>query len=350
MTLKVIQWATGKVGQRAARAILDHPGLELVGVHAFSPEKVGKDAGELCGTRATGVRATDDVDALLALGADCVSYNPLLPNPDELERILEAGINVVSTSGFLTGRNVMGGLYQRLDRAARKGGASIFGAGINPGFMNLLAVMLTGVCDRVHSVSVTESADVSSYDSPALWKMLGWGQPVGATGQNLHVESVSEFFRDALDLMAEALGLALDEKRTQVEYAVARHDLELPFMTFARGTVAGQRSTWHGIAGGRPVISLRIVWQMGGDLDPGWPLGEGYRIEIEGEPAIRTRFELVQPARAGLSREPHLMGLAWVATAMSAVNAIPAVCRAAPGVCTYLDLPLIRATDLVQPG
>jgi hypothetical protein len=148
--------------------------------------------------------------------------------------------------------------------------------------------------------------------------------------------------------MADALGLVLDEKRTEVEYSVARSDIELPFMTFPKGTVAGQRSTWHGMAGGRPVISLRIIWQMGGDLDPGWPLGEGYRIEIEGEPAIRTTFELKQPARAELSREPETMGLAWVATAMATVNAIPAVCRAAPGVCSYLDLPLICASGLVQ--
>jgi 4-hydroxy-tetrahydrodipicolinate reductase len=348
MTFKVIQWATGKVGQRAARAIIDHPDLELVGVHAFSPDKVGNDAGELCGADETGVLATRDIEELLALGADCVSYNPLLPDPDELERILEAGINVVSTAGFITGRNVTGNLYERIDRAARKGGASVFGGGINPGFMNQFAVMLTSVCDRVHSISVTESADVSSYDSPGIWKMLGWGQPVGAEGQNLHVESVSEFFRDGLDSMAEALGLELDEKRTVVEYSVARNDIELPFMTFPKGTVAGQRSTWHGIAGGRPVISLRIVWQMGGDLDPGWPLDQGYRIEIEGEPAISTRFELKQPKQAGLSREPHTMGLAWVATAMPTINAIPAVCRAAPGVCSYLDLPPICASNLVR--
>jgi 4-hydroxy-tetrahydrodipicolinate reductase len=96
------------------------------------------------------------------------------------------------------------------------------------------------------------------------------------------------------------------------------------------------------------VISLRIVWQMGEGLDPGWPLGEGYAIEIEGEPAIKSTFELRQPARPELSREPHTMGLAWIASAMPAVNAIPAVCRAAPGVRSYLDLPLVRASGLVQ--
>jgi hypothetical protein len=133
-----------------------------------------------------------------------------------------------------------------------------------------------------------------------------------------------------------------------VEYSLARNDIELPFMTFPKETVAGQRSTWHGMVGGRPVISLRVVWQMGSDLDPGWLPDEGYCIEIEGEPAISTRFNLKQPAHAELSRERQLMGLGMIATAMPVVNAIPAVCRAAPGVCSYLDFPVICASNLVK--
>jgi hypothetical protein len=349
MAHKVIQWTTGNVGRRALRAIVEHPELELVGVYAFSPDKVGKDAGELCEIEETGVIATNDVEALLSLGADCVSYNPLVPNPDELERILEAGLNVVSTSGFITGKNVAGGLGNRLDRAAEKGGASIFGGGINPGFMNVLPLVLSGLCDRVHSISVTESADVRDYASPGTWQMLGWGRPPGAEGQGLYVQSLNGFFCDALDLMAEGLSLELDEKRTEVEYGLARNDLELPFMTFSKGTVAGQRSTWRGIAGERAVLSLSVVWQMGDDLDPGWPLESGYRIEIEGEPAISTRIALEQPSVPGLSREERTMGLGMIATAMPVVNAIPAVCRAEPGVRSYLDLPLICAANLVQP-
>ena len=348
MAHRVIQWTTGNVGRRALRAIVEHPELELVGVYAFSSDKVGKDAGELCEIEKVGVLATDDVDALLSLGADCVSYNPLVPNPDELERILEAGLNVVSTSGFITGKNVAGGIRDRLDRAARKGGASIFGGGINPGFMNVLPLVLTALCDRVHSVSVVESADVRDYASPGTWQMLGWGRPPGAEGQGLYVQSLNGFFCDALDLMADALAFELDEKRAEVEYGLARNDLELPFMTFPKGTVAGQRSTWRGIAAGRAVISLSVVWQMGDDLDPGWPLGKGYRIEIEGEPAIRTRIELEQPSLPGLSREERSMGLGMIASAMPVVNAIPAVCRAEPGVRSYLDLPLICAANLVQ--
>ncbi len=88
MTLRIVQWTTGNVGRQSVAAIAENPGLELVGCYAWSPEKVGHDAGELCGLDPLGVTATDDVDALLALRPDCVVYNPMWPSIDELVRIL----------------------------------------------------------------------------------------------------------------------------------------------------------------------------------------------------------------------------------------------------------------------
>ncbi|MFM8971850.1 MAG: dihydrodipicolinate reductase, partial [Actinomycetota bacterium] len=70
MALRVIQWSTGNVGRASLRCIIRHPDLELVGVYVHSADKVGVDAGKLCALPPTGVLATDDVDALLALGAD----------------------------------------------------------------------------------------------------------------------------------------------------------------------------------------------------------------------------------------------------------------------------------------
>ena len=102
MATSVVQWTTGNVGRRALRAILRHPALDLVGVFAHSPEKVGVDAADLCGhTPATGVLATTDVDALLALKPDACSYNPLWPDVDLLcravgvrrQRVLDRGVH-----------------------------------------------------------------------------------------------------------------------------------------------------------------------------------------------------------------------------------------------------------------
>ena len=90
-SFRVVQWTTGNVGERSVIAVLANPALELVGCYAWSPDKVGRDVGELCGVAPVGVLATDDVDALLALEPDCVIYNPKWPDVDVLVRILEVG-------------------------------------------------------------------------------------------------------------------------------------------------------------------------------------------------------------------------------------------------------------------
>ena len=101
---RVFQFSTGNVGVHALRSIIERPDLELVGVHANSAAKVGCDAAELCGLAPlTGIAATDDIDALVALGADCVVYTSQAETRpmqaiDEISRFLRAGTNVVGTS------------------------------------------------------------------------------------------------------------------------------------------------------------------------------------------------------------------------------------------------------------
>src|SRR5215468_7408582 len=137
MTLRVVQWTTGNVGKQSVAAIAANPGLELVGCYAWSPDKVGRDVGTLCGLDPLGVVATNDVDALLALRPDCVVYNPMWPSIDELVRILEAGVDVVTTAAFVNGRR-LGPDRKRLVDACERGGSSIIGTGISPGFAELL--------------------------------------------------------------------------------------------------------------------------------------------------------------------------------------------------------------------
>src|SRR5437868_12372817 len=156
MPYKVIQWATGNVGQLALRGIIEHPDLELVGLLVHSPDKAGKDAGELAGVGPVGVTATNDVEEILGLDADVVSYmatGDLRPweAVDDMARILESGKNVVSTS-------VVPLIYppaadqksvERLEEACRKGNTSCFTSGIDPGFANdLIPLVLSGVMER----------------------------------------------------------------------------------------------------------------------------------------------------------------------------------------------------------
>ena len=96
MAYQVIQWATGNVGRIAVQGVLSHPQLELVGAWVHSAEKAGRDIGEICGLGRLGITATANIEEILAMKADCVVYSPLLPQLDEVVRLLESGKNVVT--------------------------------------------------------------------------------------------------------------------------------------------------------------------------------------------------------------------------------------------------------------
>src|SRR5258705_13896410 len=130
MPYRVIQWATGNVGRAAVEGILSHPELILVGTWVHGADKHGRDVGELCGLDPVGVVATSDVDAILATPADCVLYSPLLPQLDEVVRILESGKNVVTPVGWFYPFYTPG--MAEIEAACHRGGVTLHGTGIHP--------------------------------------------------------------------------------------------------------------------------------------------------------------------------------------------------------------------------
>ena len=141
--LRVIQWTTGNIGRRSLHAIIGRDDMELVGVYAHGADKVGVDAAELSGwPEPTGVTATNDIDALLALKPDACCYNPLWPNIDELTRLLEAGVNVCSSAAWITGGKQSPEDLERIRKACEKGNSTIFGSGAHPGMTNLVGMVL----------------------------------------------------------------------------------------------------------------------------------------------------------------------------------------------------------------
>jgi hypothetical protein len=155
------------------RAVVANPELDLVGCYAWSPDKVGRDIGELCGIDPVGIAATDDVDALLALRPDCVIYNPMWVNVDEMVRILESGVNIVASAAFINGHSYPGDGRQRLLDACAKGGSSIFGSGVSPGYIELVAIALANASDPIDFVLMSEEADTTAYDSPPAAVLRG---------------------------------------------------------------------------------------------------------------------------------------------------------------------------------
>ena len=181
--LRVVQWATGNIGTKSLRSVLTHPGLELVGVYVYAPEKVDVDAGTLCGLDPVGVEATDDIDSIVALGADCVLYMGRSCDLDAICRLLEAGANVVTTRGeFHHPPSMEAADRERVEAACRAGGTSIHSTGSSPGFITeAVPLVLTSIQRRLDLLTIEESADMSRRNSPELiFQIMGFGRPPAA--------------------------------------------------------------------------------------------------------------------------------------------------------------------------
>lgn len=340
MTIRVVQWTTGNVGRRSVVAIAANPLFELVGCFAWSDDKVGQDVGTICGIEPLGVHASDDVGALLATEPDCVVYNPMWYRVDELVRILEAGVNVVSTAAFINGGR-LGADRDRLVDACERGGSSLFGSGINPGFAELIAIVAAGMCDRIDAVRVAEQAYTTFYDSPETEKPAGFGRPIDDPDLPRMTAEGTGVFGEAVALVADAIGVDLDEITCDAEYAAATVDLDLGSWQIAAGCVAGVAASWKGRVGDRTLVELSVRWKKATDLEPDWEISkDGHVIEIEGRPTVRVELDFLPPPDFEAETMEEFMVLGHIITAIPAINAIPGVVAAPAGIVTYNDLPL----------
>ena len=342
MSYRVIQWATGGVGRAAIEGVLDHPDLELVGAWVHGAAKDGVDLGTLVGREPIGIRATRDVDALLALGADCVIYAPIFADPAVVARILEVGVNVVTPLGWFYPPSAE---RDRMDAVARSGGATLHGTGIHPGgITERFPLMISALSGSITHVRAEEFSDIRTYGAPEVirdWMLFGRTPEEART--SVMAEALGAGFRQSIHMVAAELGFAIDpELRTTHETAVATAPIESPIGTIVPGQVAAQRFAWEATVDGQVVISAVVNWFMGDEhLDPAWtwgPAGERFEIEVTGDPSCRATFAKLHPhsIAEGLARNPGI-----VATAMHCVNAVPYVCAADPGLRTYLDLGLV---------
>src|SRR5689334_15580504 len=216
MPYRVIQWSTGNVGRYALRHVIDHPELRLVGLWVHGAEKARKDAGELCGRPATGIRATTDADALLAMKADCVCYTAtadLRPFEaiDDVCRILAAGKNVVSSSivPLVHPTSFFPEVRDKLADACRTGRSSFFTSGIDPGFANdLLPLVLSGLAGQWEEIRIQEIINYATYDQPqVLFETMGFGQPMDATPHLPTPGTLALAWGGTVPLLADGLGL-----------------------------------------------------------------------------------------------------------------------------------------------
>jgi 4-hydroxy-tetrahydrodipicolinate reductase len=351
MAYRVIQWSTGNVGAYALRAIIGHPELELAGLWVHSPEKAGRDAGELCGLGPVGVAASADADALLASDADCVCYTATADRRPfeavkDIARILASGKNVVSSSvvGLVHPRSLRADITNELTDACHQGRSSFLTSGIDPGFANdTLPLVLTGLCERWEEVRILEIINYASYDQPeVLFDTMGFGKPLDDIPILLAPGVLTFAWGGTVRLLAEGLGVELDEIREVHERRPATNEISIGSHVVAPGTMGALRFEVQGIVNGRPAIVVEHVTRLDDDLAPEWPTGKGsYRVLIKGSPGMKCEFEFWDE-----HGDHAVAGVLLTATRL--VNAIPAVCEAQPGLLSALDLPLITGRGLLR--
>ncbi|OBH72474.1 dihydrodipicolinate reductase [Mycobacterium intracellulare] len=347
-------WSTGGVGKVAIDAVRRRPDLELVGVWVHSADKVGRDAGELAGGDPLGVAATNDADALIALKPDCAIYAASGPERDALAipdyvKLLEAGINVVTTS---TTRLVNPHAYEpgewrdQLVGAAKRGQASLYASGIEPGFaadyLPLVLSTQSSVIEKIHSFEIGLYDD---YGVPDIMSdALGFGRPLDYQPWISFPGAIAGEWQGQIRLVADALGVEVQEVRESFDRAVTNRTLEVAMGTVEAGTCGALRMQAIGVVDGREAIVIEHVTRLAHDVAPDWPIGIGdlsYRVMISGDPDLDCTLAatLRDPGRAGIAGMTSGAG-AMVATAMRVVNAVPYVVAAEPGLLSSVDLPL----------
>jgi 4-hydroxy-tetrahydrodipicolinate reductase len=344
MVLRVVHWGTGSTGIHGLRAIIEHPDLELVGLHVHSADKVGRDAGELCDLPAVGVVATDDLDATLALEADCLSYmaNGVGREPAAIADVvpfLERGTNVVSCSliPFVFAPDAPAEMRDVLAAACARGASSFFNSGIDPGFATgQLVTSLLALGTEVECVRVQELGNFSRYGAaPIMREVFGFGQPptfvppLFTSGMLLH------WWRGTIGEIADLLDAEIDDIVLVHDVATVDHDVECAFGLVEAGTIGAVRFELQGMCGGRPIAVVEHVDRIALDAGPQWDRatttgGTAYRVAVTGRPSYTCEL--------GFSLAGGVSG-AVISTATYLVNAIASVCAAQEGLLGARDLP-----------
>jgi len=358
MAITIIVWGTGSVGRIALREVIRNTEtFELVGVKVYGDAKVGQDAGMLSGEPATGILAVKDIADLPP--ADCVLYCPMVVDYDDVAALLRKGINVVTTASHVYPKFYGPEIYEKIDRAGKEGGASFHGSGINPAFMSeILPLTLSGLSHQAKRITVREVSDVNHYASTApeiMCDHIGFGKPPEeAKKADDFLKGMTAYFSESMLAIADHLGVALERIEEHHQVATTNERIVLANgRVIEPGTVGCTLFEWHGIVNGAARIVLSTFWKLTTNLTPAWDVKSSDLVEwtvtIEGTPSFRCTVA------TGASFDPESPEFgkggevaAVVGTAVHAVNAVPYVVAAAPGIQTFLDLPLIASAGALR--
>nr|WP_231752567.1 dihydrodipicolinate reductase [Mycobacterium gordonae] len=314
------------------RHILGRPDLELAGVRVYDPAKARIDAGALCGLPDTGVSTSADRDAVIATDADVVLYMGKVETDTagcfaDVCDLLASGKNVVATgSRFVHPRSLHQSLAESIENACQSGNSSFLGLGLYPGFIGeSLAPVLSRLTERTSRISVREVLNYSTYASHDLiFNAMGFGHaPDDTTPLLADTNYAASAWIGTATVMAQALGLQIQSVTGFREVATTPRALTVAAGEIPAGAVGAMRFGVE-VDCGETALAVEHLTRMADDLAPSWPTETGYGVTFEGRPNISLHLVI------GAHDEDHAKQ-GCLATAMHAVNAIPSVVAAQPG-------------------
>lgn len=332
--IRVLVLGTGQMGTAIIRLLLQKTGLQLVGAYGRRAHRLGMDLGQAIGLDSPlGIAIGADLDQLaeetrpdIAIQATCSTVTDALP---EISTLLNHSINVISIAEEMVyPKQSSPAIAEQLHWQAVKQGVSVLGTGVNPGFvLDLLVITLSGVCADIQSIKAQRVNDLSPY-GPSVLTSQGVGMTPQAfqTGVNNGTIVGHYGFKQSIRMITKAVGWEIDAITETREPIVTSVQRKTPFITVEPGQVAGCNHTAVAYSNEQPLITLLHPQQVLPQLEG---IATGDSIEIKGTPDIK------------LSGSPEIPG--GTATAAIAVNSIPRVLNAAPGLYTMADLPVPAA-------
>ncbi len=327
--IRVLQWGLGAMGSGMARLALKKSGLKIVAAVDGYEGYNGKDLGEILGVENTGVIVTNKPETVLdkekvdvVVIATTSWTEKQMP---DLRKILKAGINCISIAEEMSTPEAQSPeLAKELDELAKANGVSILGTGVNPGYvLDLMVVMLTGGCHDVERIEASRVNDLSPY-GPTVMETQGVGTSPEAFRAGVEDGTIVGHvgFPESIRMISDATGLGVDRIEEIREPIVSSVRRETPHVVIEPGMVAGCAHIGIGYRGDKEVIRLIHPQQVHPQLE-GQDTGD--YINIYGTPEVHMA---ITPEYAG-----------GIATQGIAVNMIPHIFAATPGLKRMIDMP-----------
>ncbi|PYR54773.1 MAG: dihydrodipicolinate reductase [Acidobacteria bacterium] len=324
--IRVLHFGLGPIGAAIVRQVAERRGFRIVGGVDIDPAKAGRDLGAIAEVGRS-LRIKVSADARKAIKASkpdvavlCTSSSLKRVLP-QIETILKFRVPIVSTTEELAYPSASNLRYAReVHRLAKKAKVAVLGTGVNPGFaMDALPIMLTGVCERVEAIRVDRVQDARIRRLPFQQK-IGAGLTREQFEKKVDDGSVRHVgLTESISMIADAMGWKLDRITDEIKPRIATETVASEFLAVDPGYVCGIVQDGIGYRDGKPAIVLHMEAYLGAP--------ESFdAVEITGSPELRMKIA------GGMHGD--------VATASIAVNSIPKILMAAPGLHTMRDMPL----------